>query len=93
MSELEAMARAKVDRTGPYFNVGTGSGFVLVPTVGSSSVPTNVEAARTKFNPSQPGKSLLKDFFEINPPTHLEPARQTTSFTADQMNQLARAVG
>ena len=37
--------------------------------------------------------SLLKDFFELNPLTHVYPAHQTTSFTVDQKIQLARAVG
>ena len=90
--EREAMARAKTDGMGPDLNVGTSSGFVRVPTVGSSSVPTAVETTRTKYYPSQSAKSLLKDFFELNPPTHVDPAPQTTSFTADQMIQFAKAV-
>ena len=36
---------------------------------------------------------MLKDFFELNPPTHLDPSHPTTSFSADQMIQFARAVG
>ena len=60
--------------------------------MGPPSVPNAVEAARTKYNPSQSAESLLKDFFEFNPQTHLDPAHQTTSFTVDQMIQLARAV-
>ena len=35
----------------------------------------------------------MKDFFELNPPTHLDPSHPTTSFSADQMIQFARAVG
>ena len=34
----------------------------------------------------------MKGFFEHNPPTHLDPTHQTTSFSADQMIQFARAV-
>ena len=92
-SALEAMARAKADEIGSDSNVGTGSWFVVVPTVGLSSVSTALEVARTKCYPSQSAKSQLKDFFDLNPPTHLDPAHHTTSFTADQMGQFARAVG
>ena len=74
LSELEAMARAKADEIGPKLNVGTGSGLVRVPTLGSPGVPTAVKAVRTEYYPSQSAKSLLKDFFELNPPTHLDPA-------------------
>ena len=35
----------------------------------------------------------MKDFFELNLPTHLDPSHPTTSFSADQMIQFARAVG
>ena len=35
----------------------------------------------------------MKDFFELNPPTHLDPSHPTTSFSADQMIQFARGVG
>ena len=35
----------------------------------------------------------MKDFFEHNPPTHLDATDQTTSFNADQMIEFARAVG
>ena len=59
LSELEAMARTKADEMGPNFNVGTGIGFVSVSTVGSSSMPTAVKVARTKYYPSQTAKSLL----------------------------------
>ena len=36
---------------------------------------------------------MLKVFFELNPLTHLDPSHPTTSFSADQMIQFARAVG
>ena len=35
----------------------------------------------------------MTDSFELNPPTHLDPRHPTTSFSADQMIQFARAVG
>ena len=36
---------------------------------------------------------MLKDSFELNPPTHLDPSHPSTSCRADQMIQFARAVG
>ena len=36
---------------------------------------------------------MLKNFFEPNPPTHFDPSQPTTSLSADQMIQFARAVG
>ena len=65
---------------------------VRVPTVDSSAELTDANAVRTKYYPSQSAKSFSKDFFEHNPPTHLDAAHQTTSFSADQMKQFARAV-
>ena len=38
-------------------------------------------------------KRLLKDFFELNSPTVLDPGHTITSLSADQMIQFARAVG
>ena len=35
----------------------------------------------------------MKDCFELNPPTYLDPSHPTTGFSADQMIQFARAVG
>ena len=64
-----------------------------VPTVGFSGGLPDANAVRTKYYPSQSAKSSLKDFFEHNPPTHLHATHQTTSFSADQMIQFARAVG
>ena len=48
---------------------------------------------RTRYYPSQSVNILLKECFEMNPPTHLDPSHPTTSFSADQMIQFARAVG
>ena len=57
------------------------------------SIAEQEKVHRVKYYPSQSAKSLLKDFFELNPPTHLDPSHPTTSFSADQMIQFARAVG
>ena len=87
------MARAKAQELGPDSHVVSSDGMVLVRTVGSSGRLPGVGAVRTKYYPSQSAKTLLKDFFEHNPPTHLDATHQTTSFSADQMIQFARAVG
>ena len=93
LSEFEMMARAKAKDLGPDSHVVSSDGMVRVPTVGSSGGLPDANAVRTKYYQSQSAKSLLKDFFEHNPPTHLNAAHQTTSFSADQMIQFARIVG
>ena len=93
LSELEMMARAKAQELGPDSHVVSSDGMMRVPTVGSSGGLPDANAERTKYYPSQSAKSLLKDFFELNPPTHMDATHQTTSFSADQMIQFARAVG
>ena len=93
LSELEMMARAKAQELGPDSLVVSSDGMVRVPTVGSSGGLPDANTVRTKYYPSHSAKSLMKDFFEHNPPTHLDAAHQTTSFSADQMIQIARAVG
>ena len=93
LPELEMMARAKAQELGPDSHVVSSDGLVHVPTVGSSGWLPDASAVRTKYVPSQSAKSFLKDFFEHNLPTHLDATHQTTSFSADQMIQFARAVG
>ena len=48
---------------------------------------------RSKYYPSQSAKTLSKEFFELNPPTVLDPGHTITNLSADQMIRLARAVG
>ena len=66
---------------------------VRVPPVESVAEPEGVSKGKDRYDCSQSAKSLLKDFFELNPPTHLDPSHRTTGFSADQMIQFARAVG
>ena len=66
---------------------------VRVPQVESIVEEEMVGAEKSRYYPSQSAKSLLKDFFQLNPPTPLDPSHPTTSFSADQMIQFARAVG
>ena len=48
---------------------------------------------RSSFYPSQSAKTLLKEFFELNPPTHLDPTHQTARLSSNQMIPFARFVG
>ena len=94
-STLEAIAKKRADeRDGGLFGLASGDGMVRVPQqVESIAVGEKVGAEESRYYLSQSAKSLLKDFFELNPPTHLDPSHPTTSFSADQMIQFARAVG
>ena len=93
-SALEGFAQHQSDGgfAGTRMGVG-GEGMVRIPLVDEMSGQEVVLKKRTRYYPSQLAKSLLKDCFELNPPTHLDPSHPTTSFSADQMIQFARAVG
>ena len=91
LSDLEKMTGAKTQELGPGSHVVASNGMVRAPTLGSSGGLPDFDGVRTKYYPSQSAKSLLKDFFEQNPPTRLDGTPQTTSFSADQMIQFARA--
>ena len=92
-SALEEIAKKRADEQDRgLFGLSSGDGMVRVPQVESIDGEGRVGAERIRYYPSQSAKSLLKDFFELNPPTHLDPSHQTTSFSADQMIQFARAV-
>ena len=78
-----------------------------IPTVGAAvkTVPQQLPLEFRCFNeagmvsqwsnyyPSQSAKTLLKEFFELNPPTHLDPAHKTTRISSSQMIQFAQCVG
>ena len=53
----------------------------------------DIPEQRTNVHPSQSAKSLLQDSFQLSPPTNLDPSHPTTSFSANQMTQIAHAVG
>ena len=84
-STLEGIARRQAD--------DGGEGMVRVPPMDEMLGQEAVPKERTRYYPSQSAKSLQKDCFEMNPPKHLDPSHPTTSFSADQMIQFARAVG
>ena len=93
-SVLESIARRQADER----FVGTGmdeegEGMVRVPPMDELFEQDFSQKERTEYYPSQSVKSLLKDCFELNPPNYLDPSHPTTSFSADQMIQFARAVG
>ena len=93
-STLEVIAKKRADeRDGGLFELASGDGMVRVPEVESIVEEERVGAEKSRYYTSQSAKCLLKDFFEMNPPTHLDPSHPTTSFSADQMIQFARAVG
>ena len=93
-STLEAIAKKRADeRDRGLFELSSGDGMVRVPQMESIVEEERIGVERSRYDPSQSAKSLLKDFFELNPPTHLDPSHPTTSFSADQMIQFARAVG
>ena len=92
-STLEAIAKERADeRDGGLFGLASGDGMVRVPQVESIVEEERVGAEKSRYYPSQCAKSLLKDFFELNLPTRLDPSHPTTSFSVDQMIQFARAV-
>ena len=91
---LEAIAKKRADeRDGGLFELSSCDGMVRVPRVESIVEQERVGGEKSTYYPSQSAKSLLTDSFELNPPTHLDPSHPTTSFSADQMIQFARAVG
>ena len=47
---------------------------------------------RSKYCPRESAKTLLKDFFELYPPTILNPEHATASLGAHQMIQFARVI-
>ena len=93
-STLEAIAKKRADkRDGGLFELSFSDDMVRVPRVESNVEEERVGAEESRYYPSQSAKSLLEDFFKLNPPTHLDPSHPTTSFSTDQMIHFARAVG
>ena len=93
-STLEAIAKKRADdRDGELYELSSGDGIVRVPPVESIVEQGRFGGEKSRYYPSQSADSLLKDFFELNLPTHLDLSHPTTSFSADQMNSVSRAVG
>ena len=93
LSTLEGIARRQADEKFVGTRMGVeGEGTVRIPPVDEMFGQEVAPKERTRYYPSQSAKSLLKECFEMNPTTHLDPSHPTTSFSADQMIQFARAV-
>ena len=93
-STVEGIARRQADEMFVGTRMGNeGEGMVRVPPVDEMFGQEAASKERTRYYPSQSAKSLLKDCFEMNLPTHLDASHPTTSFSGDQMIQFARAFG
>ena len=93
-SNSEAIAKRRTDdRDGELYEFSSGDGLVRVPPVELILKQEGVREGKGRYYPSRFANSLLKDFFELNPPTDLNPSHPKTSFSADHMIQFARAVG
>ena len=93
-SALEGIAQRQADERVAGVRVGSeGEGMVLISPVDEMLEQEFAAKEKTRYYPSQSAKSLLKECFEMNPPTRLDPSHPTTSFTADQLIQFAPAVG
>ena len=93
-SILEGIARRQADErfVGTCMG-GEEEGMVRVPPLDEMFGQEAVPKERTRYYLSQSAKTLLKECFEMNPPTHLDTSHPTTNFSAHQMIQFARAVG
>ena len=90
-SELESIARRRVDNV-------KGRGVCELarldfPGSSGATVQHGLGAGRSKYYPSEPARTLLKDCFADNPPVQLDPHQQLTVLSSDQMVQFARAIG
>ena len=93
-STLEGIARRQADERYVSARIGSeGESMVRIPTVEEMLLEEAPLKERTKYYPSQSARCLLKEYFELNPPTHLDLSHAFTSISADQMTQFARAVG
>ena len=80
------------DRNGGLYENSSGDGIAQVPPVESTVEQEGDSRGKDRYFPRQSAKCLLKDFFELKPPAHLDSGHSTTSFSADQKIQFARAV-
>ena len=93
-STLEGNARRQADERFVGTRMGDErDGTVRIPPVEEMFLQESSTKERTKYYPSQSAKSLLKEYFDLNLPTYLDPSHATTSFSADQVIQFGRAIG
>ena len=93
-STLEGIAQRHAD--GRFVDARSDSereGMVRIPPVEEIFLQEATTKERTNKYPSQSAKSLVRGYFDMNPPTHLDPSHATTSFSSDQMIQFTGVVG
>ena len=94
ISTLSGTARSQADQKVMGARIDKWEeGMVRIPPVDKLFAQEAIPKVRTKYYPCQSAKTLLKDISELNPLAHLDHSHPTTSFRADQMIQLARALG
>ena len=72
LSTLEGVAQGHVDERFVSCRIGSeGEGMVRLPPVEELLLEEPTSKERKKYYPSQSARSLLKEYFELNPPTHL----------------------
>ena len=90
-SELESIERRRVGDVSER-RVCEAAGLDL-PGSSGATVQPGLGAGRSKYYPSEPARTLLKECFADNPPVQLDPHQHLTGMSSDQMIQFARAIG
>ena len=93
-STSDAIAKKRADdRDGRLYEFSSRDCMVQFTPVELIVEQEGVKGGKDRYYPSHSAKSLLREFFELNSPTHLDFSHPTTSFSAYQKIQFARAVG
>ena len=93
-SILEGIVRHQADERFVSARIGSeGEGVVRIPPVEERLLEEATTKEKTKYSHGPSARNLLIEYFELHPPTHLDSSHATTSFSADQLIKLARAVG
>ena len=79
-SALEGIVRRQADERVVGARIDEeGEGMLRIPPVDELFGQEAIPKERTKYYPNQSVKGLLQDFFELYPPTHLDPSHLMTS--------------
>ena len=90
-SELESIARRRVGELSVERVCETAESDL--PGFSGATLQPRLGAGRSKYYPSESGRTLLKGCFADNPPVQLDPHHKLNGLSSDQMIQFARAVG